>query len=72
MKKLLVTSITAAAILGASIAPAFADVIRTSGSTTGQPVAAVSNPGSTQGQANRSDTGTVNKFTHDGFRLVVE
>jgi hypothetical protein len=71
MKKLLVSTVTAAAILCASLAPAFADVIRTSGST-GQPVAAVSNPGSAEAQQNRSDTGTTNKISHDGIRLVVE
>ncbi|MCL6636455.1 MAG: hypothetical protein K6T26_00790 [Alicyclobacillus sp.] len=66
MKRMFLTSVTAATLLLSSVTPAFADVIRAGGQTTGQPVAAQSNPGSAQGQANRSATGTSNKLTHDG------
>lgn len=70
VKKFLVTSVTAAALLCAMSAPTFADVIHTNG-TTGQPSEVGSNAGSVQGQTNRSTTGTTNKFTHDGWKTVM-
>lgn len=69
MKKVVVSAFAAAAMLGASVMPAFADVLRTG--DTGQPYASVSDTGSAQGQANRSDTGTYNKYTHDGARFII-
>jgi acyl-coenzyme A synthetase/AMP-(fatty) acid ligase len=69
MKKFLVSVVTVAAILGATAAPAFADVIHSSG-TTGQPVAVGSNTGSVQGQTNRSATGSLSKETNDGWKMI--
>jgi hypothetical protein len=69
MKRLVVSAFAVLATLGTSAVPAFADVLRDG--STGQPYAVVSNPGSTQGQLHRSDTGTYNKFTHDGFMPVI-
>jgi hypothetical protein len=69
MKRLVVSAFAVLATLGASVVPAFADVLRDG--STGQPYAVVSNPGSAQGQAHRSDTGTENKFTNDGFLPVI-
>ncbi len=51
-------------------APAFANVVRTSYQTTARPVAAYSNSGSEQALIVRSATGTSNKFSHDGYRII--
>lgn len=51
-------------------APAFANVVRTSSQTTARPVAAYSNSGSEQALLVRSPTGTSNKFSHDGYRII--
>ena len=69
MKKVLVSLVTVAAILGATAAPAFADVVHANG-TTGQPSAVGSNTGSVQGQTSRSATGTLNKDFHDGWMTL--
>ena len=68
VKKFLVSAATVATILGMTAVPAFADVIHSNGST-GKPIAMGSNPGSVQGQAHRSATGTQMKFTHDGWAM---
>lgn len=71
MKRIFLTAITAATMIGAATVPSFADALHSNG-TTGQPYAVDSNAGSVQGQTNRSATGTANKTTHDGFRYVVD
>lgn len=50
--------------------PAFANVVRTTSQTTARPVAAYSNFGSEQALFVRSATGTSNKFSHDGYRVI--
>ncbi len=50
--------------LVAMSAPAYADVVTTSG--PGKPIYAESNTGSPQATMHRSATGATNKFTHDG------
>ena len=70
MTKLFVTAATVLSILGATSAPAFANVIHASGNT-GKPSIVYSNPGSKQGQTNRSSVGSTAKATHDGWRVVV-
>lgn len=72
MKKFLLSSMTIAALLCVSTAPAWADVVRPAGQTTGAPSASESNSGSVQGQANRSTTGTTNKLTHDGLKEIYD
>lgn len=69
MKKLILSVATAASIFCVTAAPAFANVIHSNGST-GTPIMMGSNSGSTQGQANRSATGTLNKFSHDGWATM--
>jgi hypothetical protein len=66
MKKLLATAVTVVAILGTTVAPAFASVIFNG--SPGQPTAMGSNSGSVQGQTHRSSIGTYNKVTHDGWK----
>jgi len=70
MKKFVVASlVTLSSVVLSSVGSiAFADVIW---GPSGQPVAVSSNPGSLQGQANRSATGTQNKFTHDGVKPII-
>lgn len=70
MKKLLISGVTVATVVCTCIMPAWADVIRPIGQTTGTPAAAESNTGSAQGLSNRSETGTNNKFTHDGLKEI--
>ena len=50
--------------------PALANVVRTANPSTGRPVAAYSNPGSAQASLHRSATGTTNKSSHDGYRVI--
>ena len=68
MKRFLVGFMVVVAVVGISGAPAYADVLFTNG-VPGQPYAVGSNSGSTQGQVNRSVTGTTAKFTNDGWRF---
>ncbi|MCL6547342.1 MAG: hypothetical protein K6T30_00360 [Alicyclobacillus sp.] len=70
MHKWLVSCLSVAALFATSTTFAFANVIRSDGQTTGKPAAVQSNPGSLQGQAARSATGTSNKMTHDGLREI--
>ncbi len=71
VKKLLVMFGTFVVTVSMVVVPVFANVVRPSGQTTGQPSASESNTGSTQGIANRSSTGTQNKTTHDGYRDIL-
>ncbi len=71
MKRLILSSATVATFLFSAASPAFANVIRADSQTTGKPVAVQSNTGSAQALANRSATGTTNKFKHDGTRPIV-
>ncbi|OPG17370.1 hypothetical protein [Ferroacidibacillus organovorans] len=70
MKKLVISLSTIAVAVALNVAPAFANVIHSSGST-GKPTAMGSNAGSAQGQSHRSATGTTSKMTHDGWRTAL-
>lgn len=71
MKKFVATVLTVVTLLSATSTTVFANVIHSNGAT-GQPVAVGSNLGSIQGQTNRSSTGTREKATNDGWRVVVD
>lgn len=70
MKRVICAVFASSIMVSTAVVPTFANVLRTG--STGQPYAAESNTGSTQGIANRSATGTTSKITHDGFVPVVE
>ncbi|NMP22725.1 hypothetical protein [Sulfobacillus harzensis] len=67
MKRILIGLLSVAALLAAS-APSYADAVTSSG--PGKPVYAVSNTGSSAGQANRSTTGTAMKTTNDRVEFI--
>lgn len=67
--KVILSVAAVASILGATAAPAFANVIHLNG-TTGKPIAHGSNSGSVQAQQHRSATGTRSKFTSDGWAWI--
>ena len=69
VKKFILSAVTVVSILGATAAPAFANVIHSNGNT-GVPIMMGSNSGSSQGQAHRSATGTQNKENHDGWATM--
>ncbi len=69
MKRFAAFTLASLLLAGLSAAPAFASTVRASGATSGRPIAAYSNPGSSQGQVSRSSTGTYHKTTSDGYRM---
>lgn len=69
MNKFAISIFAIGAVLFTSTVPIFANVVR---SSTGHPVEAYSNPGSSQGLLHRSSTGTLNKTTHDGAKPIID
>ena len=69
MKRFATVTLASLLLAGFSAVPAFANTVRANGATSGRPVAAYSNPGSSQGQVSRSSSGTYHKTTSDGYRM---
>ena len=69
MKRFATVTLASLLLAAFSAVPAFANTVRAGGATSGRPVAAYSNPGSSQGQVSRSSTGTHHKTTSDGYRM---
>lgn len=65
--KLLLIVVVSAATLMALSSVASANVIR---DASGNPIIVYSNPGSVQGQLNRSPQGDLMKTTHDGWSTI--
>lgn len=70
MKKWIVTGIVVVASICSTALPAYANVVRANGATSGKPIASVSNTGSAQAVASRSITGTTSKITNDGYHEI--
>lgn len=72
MKTRFFVGLLAVAALGMAAAPAASTYMADAIGVPGTPTVAVSNPGSTAGQAHRSQQGSTMKATHDGAVYILD